>query len=162
QSAAALGVTITVASGDDGSSDGTNGTVADFPASSPHVLACGGTELFANGNTISEENVWNDGAQGGSTGGGFSTTFPTPSWQTSALPAGSTGRGVPDVSGDASPNTGYTIVVDGQQQVIGGTSAVAPLYAGLIALVNQQLAMQNKPAAGFVNQLLYQNAISFN
>jgi kumamolisin len=161
-SAAALGVTITVASGDDGSSDGTNGTDVDFPASSPHVLACGGTELFASGASISEEIVWNDLPQGGATGGGFSTTFPTPSWQTSALPSDSSGRGVPDVSGDASPNTGYNIIVDGAQQVVGGTSAVAPLYAGLIALVNQQLASQSKPSAGFVNQLLYQNAISFN
>ncbi len=162
QSAAALGVTITVASGDDGSSDGTTGTVVDFPASSPHVLACGGTELFASGTTITEEIVWDDLPQGGATGGGFSATFPTPSWQTSALPAGSSGRGVPDVSGDASPESGYNIIVDGQPQVVGGTSAVAPLYAGLIALVNQQLASQSKPSAGFVNPLLYQNAISFN
>ena len=151
QSAAALGVTITVASGDDGSSDGTTGTVVDFPASSPHVLACGGTELFASGTTITEEIVWDDLPQGGASGGGFSTTFPVPSWQTSALPAGSSGRGVPDVSGDASPESGYNIIVDGQPQVVGGTSAVAPLYAGLIALVNQQLASQGQPSAGFVN-----------
>lgn len=162
QSAASLGVTITVASGDSGSSDGTNGTVVDFPASSPHVLACGGTALFANGSSISEEIVWDDQPQGGATGGGFSDAFSVPTWQTSALPSGSSGRGVPDVSGDASPETGYNVVVDGQQQVVGGTSAVAPLYAGLIALVNQQLASQSKPSAGFVNQLLYQNAISFN
>ncbi len=162
QSAAALGVTITVASGDSGSSDGTNGTVVDFPASSPHVLACGGTALFANGTSISEEIVWDDQPQGGATGGGFSGTFPVPAWQTSALPSGSSGRGVPDVAGDASPETGYNVVVDGQQQVVGGTSAVAPLYAGLIALVNQQLASQNKPSAGFVNPLFYQNPISFN
>jgi kumamolisin len=162
QSAGALGVTITVASGDDGSSDGTNGTVVDFPASSPHVLACGGTELFGSGTQISQEIVWDDQPQGGATGGGFSTSFPLPTWQTSALPAGSTGRGVPDVSGDASPESGYNIIVDGEAQVVGGTSAVAPLYAGLIALVNQQLATQNAASAGFVNPLLYQNAISFN
>jgi len=162
QSAAALGVTITVASGDSGSSDGTNGTVVDFPASSPHVLACGGTELFANGTAIAQEVVWDDQPQGGASGGGFSSTFAVPSWQTSALPAGSSGRGVPDVSGDASPESGYNIIVDGQPQVVGGTSAVAPLYAGLIALVNQQLASQGQQSAGFVNPLLYQNAISFN
>jgi len=162
QSAGALGVTITVASGDSGSSDGTNGTVVDFPASSPHVLACGGTELFANGTAIAEEVVWDDQPQGGASGGGFSGVFPVPTWQASALPAGSTGRGVPDVSGDASPETGYNIVVDGQPEVVGGTSAVAPLYAGLIALINQQLTSQNEPSAGFINPMLYQNTSDFN
>ncbi|QNI31291.1 S8/S53 family peptidase [Alloacidobacterium dinghuense] len=162
QSAGALGVTITVASGDSGSSDGTNGTVVDFPASSPHVLACGGTELFANGTSIAEEVVWDDQPQGGATGGGFSGSFAVPTWQASALPSGSSGRGVPDVSGDASPESGYNIIVDGQPQVVGGTSAVAPLYAGLIALANQQLASQNSPSAGFINPTLYENASAFN
>jgi kumamolisin len=162
QSAGALGVTITVASGDNGSSDGTNGTVVDFPASSPHVLACGGTELFASGTSISQEVVWDDQPKGGASGGGFSGSFAVPAWQTSALPSGSSGRGVPDVSGDASPESGYNIIVDGQPQVVGGTSAVAPLYAGLIALVNQQLATQSAPSAGFINPTLYQNASAFN
>lgn len=162
QSAAALGVTITVASGDNGSSDGTNGTVVDFPASSPHVLACGGTALYASGTSITEEVVWDDQPQGGASGGGYSTTFATPTWQTSALPSGQSGRGVPDVSGDASPETGYNVIVDGQQQQIGGTSAVAPLYAGLITLVNQQLAAQGQPSAGFVNPTFYENASAFN
>ena len=163
QSAGALGVSITVASGDSGSSDGTNGTVVDFPASSPHVLACGGTELFASGTQISEEIVWDDqSAGGGASGGGFSTSFAVPTWQSSALPSGSSGRGVPDVSGDASPESGYNVVVDGQQEVVGGTSAVAPLYAGLIALVNQQLAQQGSPSAGFINPTLYLNASAFN
>ncbi|HVW76619.1 MAG TPA: S53 family peptidase [Alloacidobacterium sp.] len=163
QSAAALGVTITVASGDSGSSDGTNGTTVDFPASSPHVLACGGTELFASGTQIYQEVVWDDQSEGGgATGGGFSTTFAVPSWQTGALPANSSGRGVPDVAGDASPESGYNVIVDGQQEVVGGTSAVAPLYAGLIALVNQQLVSQGAATAGFVNPLFYQNAGAFN
>ena len=162
QSAGALGVTITVASGDSGSSDGTNGTVVDFPASSPHVLACGGTELFASGSSISEEVVWDDQPQGGASGGGFSGTFAVPTWQTSALPSGSSGRGVPDVSGDASPESGYNVIVDGQKEVVGGTSAVAPLYAGLITLVNQQLAAQSAPSAGFINPTLYENPNAFN
>ena len=162
QSAAALGVTITVASGDNGSSDGTNGTVVDFPASSPHVLACGGTALYANGTAIAEEVVWDDQPQGGASGGGYSTTFATPTWQASALPSGQSGRGVPDVSGDASPETGYNIIVDGQPQQIGGTSAVAPLYAGLLALVNQQLATDGQVSAGFVNPTFYENASAFN
>src|SRR5579885_2799146 len=162
QSAAALGVTITVASGDNGSSDGTSTNTVAFPASSPHVLACGGTALYANGTQISEEVVWDDQASGGgATGGGFSATFPAPTWQTSALPSGSSGRGVPDVAGNASPETGYNIVVDGQQETVGGTSAVAPLWAGLIALINQQLAQEGKQTAGFINPTLYQNTADF-
>ncbi len=153
QSAAALGVTITVAAGDNGSSDGVNDgqNHVDFPASSPHVLACGGTELVGSGSTIEEEVVWNDQALGGgATGGGYSAVFPVPAWQSSAGITGS-GRGVPDVAGDASPESGYNILVDGQQEVAGGTSAVAPLWAALIALINQQ---KGSPV-GFVNPLLY-------
>ena len=86
--AAALGVTVTVAAGDNGSSDGQSGsgTHVDFPASSPHALACGGTSLRGDAATgvISSETVWNDGASGGATGGGVSDTFGLPSWQASA------------------------------------------------------------------------------
>jgi kumamolisin len=160
QSAAALGVTITVAAGDNGSTDGQSGNTVDFPASSPHVLACGGTALTGNGTTITSEVVWNDQSEGGgATGGGVSTVFALPSWQNGAgVPApsgGSGGRGVPDVSGDASPETGYSILVDGQQTVVGGTSAVAPLWAGLIALVNQARVQAGMAAVGFVNPQLY-------
>jgi kumamolisin len=158
QSAAALGITITVASGDNGSSDGGNGDNVDFPASSPHVLGCGGTELIASGTTISEEVVWNDQPQGGASGGGVSAVFALPSWQANAnVPPASTsagGRGVPDVSGDASPETGYNVSFDGQAEVVGGTSAVAPLWAALIALLNQQ----NGSNLGFINPTLYLNA----
>jgi len=153
QSAAALGVTITVASGDNGSSDGVSGNNVDFPASSPHVLACGGTELIGSGTSIESETVWNDGSQGGATGGGYSTLFPVPTWQSSAGISGP-GRGVPDVAGDAAPESGYNILVDGQQEVVGGTSAVAPLWAALIAMINQ---MKGAPV-GFVNPTLYGNA----
>jgi kumamolisin len=152
QSAAALGVTITVASGDNGSSDGVSDgkNHVDFPASSPHVLACGGTRLAGSGSTISSEVVWNDQPQGGATGGGYSIVFPQPSWQAN-LSGPSDGRGVPDVAGDASPETGYKILVDGKAMVIGGTSAVAPLWAGLIAVANQQ----NGQPAGFLQPALY-------
>jgi kumamolisin len=144
QAAAAMGVTVCVASGDNGSSDGAAGDNVDFPASSPHALACGGTSLRANGGQIASESVWNDGAQGGAGGGGVSTVFALPSFQ-QGLKATRTGgaasalamRGVPDVGGDADPETGYQIRIDGQDTVIGGTSAVAPLWAALIALVNQ-------------------------
>ncbi|MGH9055048.1 MAG: S53 family peptidase [Acidimicrobiales bacterium] len=135
--AAALGVTVTVASGDSGSSDGTGAPAVDFPASSPHALACGGTHLVAASDAITDEVVWNDGTSGGATGGGVSTTFAVPPWQAAAEAVPGTalaGRGVPDVAGDADPQTGYDIFVDGSAEVVGGTSAVAPLWAGLIAL----------------------------
>ncbi|HEY1991791.1 MAG TPA: S53 family peptidase, partial [Gammaproteobacteria bacterium] len=158
QTAAALGVTIMAASGDNGSSDGVNDGAnhVDFPASSPHVLACGGTNLTLSNGARSTETVWNDQPQGGgATGGGVSSFFALPSWQSGANvpapPNGQGGRGVPDVSGDAAPATGYQILVDGQQMVVGGTSAVAPLWAALIALVNQQSGRK----AGFVNSNLY-------
>jgi kumamolisin len=156
QSAAALGVTITVASGDDGSTDGGKGNNCDFPASSPHVLGCGGTKLIGSGSTITSEVVWNElAANEGAGGGGVSTVFALPSWQATAKvpkPSGKTGgRGVPDVAGDADPVTGYVVRVDGQSMVIGGTSAVAPLMAGLIAVNNAQ----NKKSAGFINPQIY-------
>jgi len=157
QSAAALGVTITVACGDNGSTDGVSGDAShvDFPASSPHVLACGGTEITTNGTKLSGEVVWNDEAQGGgATGGGVSAVFALPTWQKNAnVPAagGKGGRGLPDVAGDAAPETGYQIQVDGQSEVVGGTSAVAPLWAGLIALLNEKLG---KPV-GFLNPQIY-------
>jgi kumamolisin len=155
QDAAALGVTICAASGDDGSSDGvTDGANhVDFPASSPHILACGGTSLQSANGVITSETVWNDGAQGGAGGGGFSNQFPLPAWQVSdnITPPSGGGRGVPDVAGDADPETGYNVLVDGQQLVIGGTSAVAPLWSGLIALLNQKLG---KPL-GFLQPTLY-------
>ena len=158
QAAAALGVTITVECGDNGSTDGVAGTTnhVDFPASSPHVLACGGTTLKSAAGAITSEVVWNETALGeGATGGGVSTVFALPAWQSNAgVPAPTAsggGRGVPDVAGDADPSTGYTVEVDGQTMVIGGTSAVAPLWAGLIALANAQ----NKTSAGFVNPTLY-------
>jgi kumamolisin len=156
QSAAALGITVTVAAGDNGSTDGGTGNNVDFPASSPHALACGGTELAGTGSTITSEVVWNEQASSeGATGGGVSNVFALPSWQANAnVPASSSstgGRGVPDVSGDADPVTGYQVRVDGQSLVIGGTSAVAPLWAGLIALNNQQ----NGKSAGFIQPQIY-------
>jgi kumamolisin len=160
--AAALGVTVTVAAGDNGSSDdpnSTSGVHVDFPASSPHVLACGGTQLIGNlnTNTIASEVVWNELANNeGAGGGGVSDVFPVPPWQTNVgVPtiAGSTstGRGVPDVAGNADPVTGYLVVVDGQQQPIGGTSAVAPLWAGLIA----RLAQATGKKFGLLQPLIY-------
>jgi kumamolisin len=140
--AVGMGATVTAAAGDSGSSDGaTDGAPhADFPASSPHALGCGGTTLHGSGGTISSETVWNNGAGNGATGGGVSDVFAMPSWQSGlGVPTttGSTGRGVPDVAGNADPQTGYKVRVDGSDLVIGGTSAVAPLWAALIARLVQ-------------------------
>jgi kumamolisin len=160
QAAAAMGITVCVASGDSGSSDGLNDGAnhVDFPASSPNVLACGGTHLQASGTTITGESVWNDGAQGGAGGGGVSGFFALPAWQNGlqvTLTAGGNRalamRGVPDVSGDADPESGYDVRIDGTDTVIGGTSAVAPLWAGLIARIN---SARGSPV-GFINPQLY-------
>ena len=160
--AAALGVTVCVAAGDNGSSDdpsSTTGVHCDFPASSPHALACGGTKLTGDTSTftITSEVVWNELATNeGAGGGGVSDVFPVPSWQASAgvppIAGGTaTGRGVPDVAGNADPVTGYLVVVDGKQLPVGGTSAVAPLWAGLLAL----LAQATGKKFGLLQPLIY-------
>ena len=150
--ATAAGMIIFAASGDNDSSDGgpTPANV-DLPSSAPHVIGCGGTTK-----TATEETVWNNdpgNASGQGTGGGYSTLFkPMPSWQAGA-PHGP-GRMVPDVAANADPNTGYEIVLHGQATVIGGTSAVAPLYAGLFAAFGTKL--------GFVTPELWLNHTCFN
>jgi len=162
QAAATMGITVCVASGDNGSSDGVNdgSDHVDFPSSSPFALACGGTSLDASATAISSEVVWNDGSSGGASGGGVSSVFPAATWQTALRVTTSQGektplkmRGVPDVSGNADPETGYDVRIDGANTVIGGTSAVAPLWAALITRINQA---SGKPA-GYVNPRLYQN-----
>jgi kumamolisin len=155
--AGALGVTVTVAAGDNGSSDGVSGggVHVDFPASAPHALGCGGTTLTLDGSAISAETVWDTTADG-ATGGGVSDVFALPSYQSAAhVPVNASnhkaGRGVPDVAGDANPQTGYTIRVDGATETVGGTSAVAPLWAALITLLNQELGAP----LGFAQPRLY-------
>ncbi len=129
----------------------------DFPASSPHVLACGGTRLTVDGNAIADETVWNNGAGQGATGGGVSDQFPLPDYQTGANvppsgnPGGHVGRGVPDVAADADPQTGYQVRVDGHDLVFGGTSAAAPVWAALVAVANQRLGRR----VGFLHPTLY-------
>ncbi len=158
QDAAAVGVSVFVASGDSLATDGVDDGSAhvDFPASSPWAIGCGGTNIRVSGSSIASESVWNDGSSGG--GGGISDRFAVPSFQKNAplpksLNDGKLRRGVPDVAGDAAPATGYRIVYNGATQVVGGTSAVAPLWAGLAALINQQAA---KPI-GFFLPTLYAN-----
>ena len=157
--AALLGITVCAAAGDNGCTDGEQDghNHVDFPASSPWVLACGGTRLTASNGTIQSETVWNDGTAGGATGGGVSAHFSRPSYQSHLnipKPAGTankTGRGVPDVAAVADPETGYAVLVDGQESIIGGTSAVAPLWAGLIALCNEELGKN----LGWIHRTLY-------
>ena len=167
--------TVAVASGDNGSWDkGPTGTLnVDFPASSPYVLGCGGTTLIVNGATIANEYVWNSllnplpGDFVGAAGGGFSSHFTTPPTYQSFL--GATGRGVPDVCGDADADTGYEIYVyngnTGPQPLTagGGTSAVAPLWTALVTLINQHYGYTggtspvNTSGVGFINPTLYAN-----
>jgi subtilase family serine protease len=142
---------VFAACGDNDSSDGgpTPANV-DLPASCPHVIGCGGTNK-----TATTETVWNNdpgNPSGNGTGGGYSTLFKLPDWQIGA-PNGP-GRMVPDVAANADPNTGYNIVVHGAQAPIGGTSAVAPLYAGLFAAFGTKL--------GFITPKLYLNQVCFN
>ncbi len=164
EAAAAKGITICCASGDDGSSDQVQrGAHVDFPASSPYVLGVGGTKLVAtNGNppAIASETVWNEMVQSeGAGGGGVSGVFAKPSYQNgvnvppSVNPPHHIGRGVPDVAAVADPETGVVVMhIDGQNlESIGGTSAATPLWAALIARLNQGL----KARCGFLNPVLY-------
>jgi kumamolisin len=146
--AVALGVTVTAAAGDDGSADNeTDGRAhVDFPAASPNALGCGGTTLSVN---PTAERVWG-GAGQGATGGGVSATFGLPAYQAQAgvpgqADTGRRGRGVPDVAAVADPATGYQVRVDGQDVVLGGTSAVAPLWAALVCRLTQALGRPLAP-----------------
>jgi phospholipase C len=158
QDAAGVNVSVFVAAGDNLATDGVADGKAhvDFPASSPWAIGCGGTTVTVTNQAISLETVWNDGNSG--TGGGISDVYPVPQFQQNAglrpsVNDGHAGRGVPDVAGDAAPASGYTIVVNGQMSVVGGTSAVAPLWAGLTARVNQKAATP----VGFFLPFLYSN-----
>src|SRR5580693_4731830 len=129
------------------------------------ALGCGGTNLQASGTSITQESVWNEGPNSGATGGGVSGFFALPPYQ-EGLQVTRTHdgkqalamRGVPDVCGDADPQTGYDVRVDGNNTVIGGTSAVAPLWAGLITRINAAKARR----AGFIKPHLYVNAPALN
>jgi hypothetical protein len=157
QQAAALGITVVAAAGDNGVTDGVLDGRAhvDFPASSPWVLSVGGTRLLADGTSIVSEKAWNSGG-GSATGGGVSDIFALPKWQVSAVvPArkdGSFGRGLPDVAAVADPETGYEIYLHGAWIVVGGTAAATPLWTGLITLLDQALGRN----LGYLNPRLYQ------
>jgi len=145
QDAARLGISVFAASGDSLATDGIPDGQAhvDFPASSPWAIGCGGTVTTFAGKAISGQRVWNDGRSG--SGGGISDLFEPPAFQGGlklppSVNAGKPGRGVPDVAGNAGPESGYAIVVGGQAQLAAGTSAVSPLWAGLVARINQKAA----------------------
>ena len=165
QDAAHLGITVLVSSGDSGALIASKTQAeASYPATDPWVTACGGTTIGdVNGDYSSFiEYVWNDSwgegqnKQEGATGGGVSERFPIPSYQNGfpipeSLAEKMKGRGIPDLAGPASPVSGYPQVTGGQEGSGGGTSAVAPLYAGLIALINTNLSTP----VGFINPHLY-------
>jgi len=154
--AAALGISVFVAAADHGSADNVSDGLAhvDFPASSPNATACGGTHLDSSGNTITDEVVWNDN-NGWATGGGVSDQFPLPAWQqdvgvpASVNPGNRVGRGVPDVAGAA--DFSFRVYLNGGFATFGGTSGVAPMWAGLTALLNQALGHD----IGALNPLIY-------
>ncbi len=156
KTASMLGVTVVTAAGDRGVTDGIEDGEGhiDFPASSPFVLAVGGTHLVSSEGKITSEVVWND-RPGGATGGGSSAVFPRPDWQSGVkVPArkdGKTGRGIPDIAANAAPESGYLVYIHGQPTQVGGTSASGPLWAGLITLINQGLGRK----VGYINPLLY-------
>ena len=159
--AAQLGITVCVSTGDDGSEAQVKDGHAhvNFPATSPYVLAVGGTTLHARksakGQTAITEVVWNDGP-GSGTGGGVSDITPVPSYQEGKVPrsinpGNFAGRAIPDVAADADPNTGYLVMSGGQLGIVGGTSASAPLWGSLITRINALLGAR----VGNFNALLY-------
>lgn len=147
--AAAAGMLVFAASGDNDSGDGGNTPAnVDLPASAPFVIGCGGTSKASTGETVWNNNPGQSNGEG--TGGGYSTIWPAQHWQFGA-PA-SKGRMVPDVAANADPQTGYEIVSGGSAMIVGGTSAVAPLYAGLFAAFGQKLALGRAHARLWIHQ----------
>ena len=163
RNAAHLGVTICCSSGDFGvyeADDPWKAYTVAFPASSPHVLACGGTRLETSDDGTTLEAVWNQsGAVGRASGGGVSGSYELPPFQAEIgvpphFETTKAGRGVPDVAANASTRTGYLVWSDETEMSMGGTSAAAPLWAGLVACLNQSLDLR----IGYLTPLLYTNA----
>ncbi len=161
---AARGITVLAASGDAGAYGirGVGRLVphVDVPAAVPHILSVGGTTLtLTPSDQRQSETGWTDTNHNGASGGGVSQVFPLPAWQQAAHvplnPAGGTGRGVPDVACAADPDTGYSVVFQGQPTVVGGTSAASPVWAALVARLNQARAHQGRARLGFANPVLY-------
>lgn len=158
--AALKGISVFVASGDDGAIDkpGSKAQV-DYPAGDPYAIGVGGTRITIKDGKLASEVAWND--QHGSTGGGISSD-PLPDFQQGLKVANavSTGRGVPDIAGNASPASGYKVRINGENTVTGGTSAAAPLYAALALRLNEGLG--GNRTVGFMNPFLYKQGLSGN
>lgn len=170
---AAQGIAMFAAAGDSGAYDCNDSNLAvDSPADDPYITGVGGTNLQLSNESYGSESVWSDptdserSALGSGGGGGISSFFPQPSWQTGPGVANqySTGnREVPDVAADADPATGYaiycTVTAAGCQSsgwiTVGGTSAAAPMWAGSTATINEYLQKQGKSIIGFANPALY-------
>ena len=163
QDAAIQHITVCIASGDRGTDSGVGDKRAhvQYPGSDPWVLCVGGTTIGDVDGGSFDEYVWNDPdvTNWGTTGGGVSDFFGSvPDYQSTAgVPASINdsnhhGRGVPDVAGNANNNSGYAgIIVGGETKIGNGTSASAPQWAGLIALINAALGLH----VGFVNPAIY-------
>ncbi|MEM1322306.1 MAG: S53 family peptidase [Bacteroidota bacterium] len=156
--AALLGITVIAASGDHGAYFSSKTPNVALPSSHPYVIGSGGTIIDINDGKISSEVVWNEYGGQVASGGGFSSLFQQPYYQRAAVAAypyqkGST-RGVPDVAADAGMKSGYQVIFNGKEEVIGGTSASTPVWAALIALLNEGLGYN----LGFANAMLYEFA----
>lgn len=152
--AASEGITVLAASGDNGAYPSGPQLSVDFPASDPNVTGVGGTSLYALNNRF-QESGWGGVVNGKSygSGGGFSTVFNTPYWQ-SVKGYNDSRRGVPDVAMDANKYTGVYVISGGGQFIVGGTSVATPIWADVVALIEQKTGTQ-LPG---INPLLYQIA----
>src|SRR5262249_22278950 len=137
--------TVLAAAGDNGVRDGVKDgrRHVDFPASSPWVLSVGGTALKSEADHITSETVWRSAGIGAATGGGVSEKFERPEWQSAVLVPnrfdGKSGRGIPDVVASAAPELGVALIAHGSTIVLGGTSVSVPIWAGLIARIDEAL-----------------------
>lgn len=156
QQMAAQGQTVLAAAGDAGSSDcqpvdGTSTLSVDDPASQPYVTAVGGTHITSF--DPFHERVWNDGSGAG--GGGVSSVFPRPDWQSAPGMDSGSMREIPDLSVTADPRVGFPAYYSGRWTTYGGTSIGAPILSGLLAVAAQSCSASR---FGFLNPMLYSMA----
>ena len=152
--AVAVGTTFYFGSGDDGSDSGGN-NLPSYPADSPYVVSVGGTTLNTSSTfAYSSESAWNG------SGGGCSSVFARPSWQSGVNAATCSGRAVPDVAADADPNTGAYVYVQGAGEQIGGTSLATPLFAGMAVIADRYAAQNGLARIGWAAPKIYSLATS--
>ena len=170
QHAASVGTTFYFSSGDSGEYSGSSGTTPapSYPADSPYVVSVGGTNLqTGSGYSYGSESAWsctsytactNQTFGTGGSGGGCSTVFARPSWQTGVGKATCSGRAEPDISADADPASGAYVYVQGGGLEVGGTSLAAPLWSGMAAVTNRYLGANGQALMGFAAPRIYQLA----